>query len=340
MSSKIMGLVWDLDLPHQLQLILLALADHADHEGENIYPSIGLIAWKTGYDPRSVQRIIQQLLDTGVLLLVGEGKGRGNTNVYRINLAAGKKKAPYERPSPYQQNTTKRRGLDKGKHDKTPDIQSDKTRQIAAHPQENAADCHPLSDSAEQIESEKVTNLIVKGDIAMSPKPRNQEDQEKEFKDLPAKAGEGGEEKSSLSLIPLQANGNQPPKKIPQTEAMRMMFAERDRWIDWHRQRFATDGIPCEPTQKDKANMFALIKLGATLEKASELFEIHLGSDLNMPSWGTVLQAWPAYNARTNGDIRAPAQNKKPDRLKGKVDQSMENKEIAFDTMKKMGIKF
>jgi hypothetical protein len=32
MSGKIMGQVWDLALPHAELFVLLAMADHADHE--------------------------------------------------------------------------------------------------------------------------------------------------------------------------------------------------------------------------------------------------------------------------------------------------------------------
>ncbi len=33
MSGKISGMVWDADLPRNLKYVLLAYADHADHEG-------------------------------------------------------------------------------------------------------------------------------------------------------------------------------------------------------------------------------------------------------------------------------------------------------------------
>lgn len=86
MSVKIMGMVWDSALPRNEKAILLAYADHADHEGGNIYPSVGRIAWKTGYDERAVQRITKRLIDKGILMRQGEGPKR--TNLYRIVVSA------------------------------------------------------------------------------------------------------------------------------------------------------------------------------------------------------------------------------------------------------------
>lgn len=87
MSVKIMGQVWDLDLPPQEKLVLQAYADHADHNGRNIYPSINLIARKTGYSERHVQRMTRILEDKGLLLLEGNEKGgRSQTRIYYIPL--------------------------------------------------------------------------------------------------------------------------------------------------------------------------------------------------------------------------------------------------------------
>jgi len=94
MSVKIMGLVWDCGLPRNEKYILLALADHADHEGRNIYPSVGRVAWKTGYDERMVQRLIKKLIIQGVL--VGEGSGKRGTNRYRIEIKCLPQRPDYE----------------------------------------------------------------------------------------------------------------------------------------------------------------------------------------------------------------------------------------------------
>jgi hypothetical protein len=93
MSVKVMGAVWELDLSHSQLLVLLALADHADHDGNNIFPSVGLIAWKTGYSERQVQRIIGECVSEGLLIKVADATSR-KPATYRIDVTAGKKKAP------------------------------------------------------------------------------------------------------------------------------------------------------------------------------------------------------------------------------------------------------
>lgn len=88
-----MGAVWDLDLPRNKTIILLAMADHADHNGNNIFPSIGLIAWKTGYSESQTRRIIQTLVKDGILVKTIRP---GKTTNYRVDLSAGTMKKPYE----------------------------------------------------------------------------------------------------------------------------------------------------------------------------------------------------------------------------------------------------
>jgi len=87
MSVKVMGLVWDLELPRNEKFILLAYADHANHEGKNVFPSVKLIAKKTGYDHRSVQRITRKLENRGLLL--EDGKGPKGTKRWRIPIPVG-----------------------------------------------------------------------------------------------------------------------------------------------------------------------------------------------------------------------------------------------------------
>lgn len=82
MSVKIMGMVWDSNLPSYEKMVLLAYADHADHDGKNIYPSIGRIAWKTGYKDRRVQQITRTLEKNGIL--IEDGEGPGGTNKWKI----------------------------------------------------------------------------------------------------------------------------------------------------------------------------------------------------------------------------------------------------------------
>lgn len=89
MSAKIFGLVWELELPREEKYVLLCLADHADHDGNNVFPSIGLIAWKTDYSERRIQELMRRLERKGLLVKVEEQFGRGRTVKYRIDLQAG-----------------------------------------------------------------------------------------------------------------------------------------------------------------------------------------------------------------------------------------------------------
>lgn len=67
MSVKAMGRVFSMDMPPNLKLVLLALADHADHDGKGIHPGVPLVAQKTGYSEREVFRIIKELVSTNRL---------------------------------------------------------------------------------------------------------------------------------------------------------------------------------------------------------------------------------------------------------------------------------
>lgn len=82
MSVKMMGAVWDTVMSPNEKLVLLAYADHADHKGNNIFPSIKLISSKTGYSERQVQRITKLLEQKGYL--VTDGVGPYSTNKWKL----------------------------------------------------------------------------------------------------------------------------------------------------------------------------------------------------------------------------------------------------------------
>ena len=92
MSVKIMGLIWDYEIPRDEKFVLLAYADHASHDGTNIFPSVETIAKKTGYSERSVQTITRKLQNMG--LLIQDGKGAKGTNKWRIPMEWGAEFAP------------------------------------------------------------------------------------------------------------------------------------------------------------------------------------------------------------------------------------------------------
>lgn len=93
MSVKAMALVWETKLETQTKLILLAYADHADHDGNNIFPSIGLVSWKTGSSPNTIRRHTKKMIEMGILISVGESKL--GTNQYKIDFDKLPKLKPY-----------------------------------------------------------------------------------------------------------------------------------------------------------------------------------------------------------------------------------------------------
>lgn len=104
MSVKVMGAAWELNLTAPKLLVLLALADHADHNGSNVFPSMRLTAWKTGYSERQIQRIIKSLVQDGILVVVDLRPGR--TIMYRIDIDKGVKKSPLTKLSHPRQIVT------------------------------------------------------------------------------------------------------------------------------------------------------------------------------------------------------------------------------------------
>jgi len=153
MSVKIMSQVWELDLPHNAQSIFLALADHADDDGY-CYPSVGRLAWKTGYGVRQVQRTLKDLRDQKLAVPTGSvAGGRHNTVVYRLDPSAGKQKPPF-------QPRTERQIL--------ADIKGDNMTPFDAE-----AEIKGDIQDAERVtfETQRVSPETLKGDIAMSPEP-------------------------------------------------------------------------------------------------------------------------------------------------------------------------
>ena len=86
-----MGQVFDLDLPRPEAWVLMALVDHAEHDGSRIFPSIDYVAWKTGYKRRQVQNIIRSLHKRGVLALVREARDH-RPREYRADFATATRK--------------------------------------------------------------------------------------------------------------------------------------------------------------------------------------------------------------------------------------------------------
>lgn len=147
-----MGAIWDLDLPHALVWVLMAYADHADHDGRNCFPSAGLIAYKTGYSLRQVQRVTAALVERGVLIVERRGGGRAQPTRYRIDLKRAPLKAPYtyDEPRILPQKNSDKMSLFSGNYD----ILGGETMTFPGGP-----------------EPKTMTFSGLNYDIAMSPKP-------------------------------------------------------------------------------------------------------------------------------------------------------------------------
>lgn len=84
MSVHVTSLVWKLDLPSTVKLVLLKLADHARDDGSGVYPSQSSVAKETGLCDRTVRSVISQAVEFGVL---EESPSPGNRpNVYSFCL--------------------------------------------------------------------------------------------------------------------------------------------------------------------------------------------------------------------------------------------------------------
>jgi Helix-turn-helix domain/Conserved phage C-terminus (Phg_2220_C) len=167
MSVKVMGQVWELDLPHQEVLVLLAMADHADHEGRHVRPSLALLAWKTHYSKRQVIRIIQALEVKRLIRVRKAGGGRGKATEYTLHLENGVKKSPFRNDdmvTPFG---------DEYLGDMPASARnSDKQNSVMVAPFVNDDMVTPfVTDNSSQEQTETVTFATQNSDTAMSPKP-------------------------------------------------------------------------------------------------------------------------------------------------------------------------
>ena len=95
MSIRQILQVWEHKFSHPHQAVMLALADHAHEDGTGIRPSINRIAWKTGYAERSVQNIMAQLRQLGVLV-VDIPATHNTPNEYRFDWSVATPKPSFD----------------------------------------------------------------------------------------------------------------------------------------------------------------------------------------------------------------------------------------------------
>ena len=90
-----MNWAWRQQLPSTSKLVLMALADAADDEG-NCWPSVATIAVKACVSTRTVQRVIQTLTERQLLSVQQRYRSNGScsSNGYRLSLGGGDKLSP------------------------------------------------------------------------------------------------------------------------------------------------------------------------------------------------------------------------------------------------------
>ena len=79
------------------------MADHANDFGEDCYPSVARLSWKTGYSESSIRRIMRGLRQSGLIEAVANergGRGKpGSTGSTRKRVA--KRHPLFQRAKPY-----------------------------------------------------------------------------------------------------------------------------------------------------------------------------------------------------------------------------------------------
>lgn len=87
MSFKLCAAVWDQELPYLQKLLLMALADHADDETCECWPTHGHLAKKCGMGTATVKRCIKKLEKAGLLEVRSmTNNGYQVANVYTLKI--------------------------------------------------------------------------------------------------------------------------------------------------------------------------------------------------------------------------------------------------------------
>lgn len=96
LSGLLAGKVWHSNLDAELKPLAATLADIADDDGSNIYPSILFVAWRLGRDTSTVDRGLKRLRDMGILEVIEQGGGMGRTTEYRMIERKFPQREPWE----------------------------------------------------------------------------------------------------------------------------------------------------------------------------------------------------------------------------------------------------
>lgn len=94
MSIKVMEWVWNNSSARDGQLlVLLAIADNANHEGDNAFPSIAELSRKSRLSQRGVRYALRGLEEAGSILTKPQA-GPGGCNRYRVVMDPAETAAP------------------------------------------------------------------------------------------------------------------------------------------------------------------------------------------------------------------------------------------------------
>lgn len=164
MSGKVSGMVWELDIPHGHAWVLMSLADHAEHDGSQVFPGNGLTAWKTGYSVSQIKRILRDLMRKyGLVEVVASGGGRSTTE-YRICLENFARHKKPEMPA---------RGPKKGNQHAAKPEPKEAAKTNRVHYDPGSSDPSPPGSSTRAHDDGNVIKETSRRDADASPGPKN-----------------------------------------------------------------------------------------------------------------------------------------------------------------------
>ena len=86
MSIALMTMARKTALPTNEKFVLMALADWADDNGTNCWPSVYELSEYLTCSERTVQRLLRELEDSGWIAVVGNHQGGGTSRNYALNI--------------------------------------------------------------------------------------------------------------------------------------------------------------------------------------------------------------------------------------------------------------
>lgn len=255
MSVKIIKQVWEKELPRDQQTVLLALAYHADDDGNNVFPSNELIAWRTDYSERQVQRIKRDLEASGILIVTAPAN-RHKPTTYRIDMSRTACKPPLERRK-------RARG------------------DIAMSPLEDDVG---VTFGDESGVTSHGKNDVVRGDIpSLNLPPKVLKDQSQKEKDRRSAFG-APDPQEPKAVTPAGAGGLSTFQKIQKTEKPQTRFEDSDReWLERESPDPSSVGLSFKATANLQASVSevrvspqkeARAGAGAAKSKADALAEL------------------------------------------------------------------